>query len=82
MEEKILEKATVYTQPDCPTCTVVKAFLKEYKVEYDEKDIKKDKRARNELIKKYQSYSTPTVVVGEEVVTGFDLEKLKSVLNI
>ncbi|AIE59474.1 glutaredoxin family protein [Bacillus methanolicus] len=77
-----MKKVTVYSQPDCPPCTVVKAFLQEYKVEYEEKDIKKDKRARDELINKYQSYSTPTVVIGEEIVTGFDLEKLRKLLNL
>lgn len=77
-----MEKITVYSQPDCPTCTVVKAFLQDNKIEYDEKDIKKDNRARDELINKYKSYSTPTVVIGEEIVTGFDLEKLRSLLNL
>ncbi|EIJ81680.1 YruB family glutaredoxin-like protein [Bacillus methanolicus PB1] len=77
-----MEKITVYSQPDCPTCTVVKGFLQENKIEYDEKGIKKDNRARDELINKYKSYSTPTVVIGEEIVAGFDLEKLKSLLKL
>jgi len=72
----------LYTQPDCPPCEVTKKFLKEYGFIYTEKNIKVDKQARNELINKYQSYSTPTVVIEDHVIRGFDLKELKDLLNI
>lgn len=73
----------MYTQPDCPPCEIAKLFLKEYGFTYELKDIKKDKRAHNELVNKYQSYSTPTFVINNEtVIIGFELDKLKSALNI
>lgn len=74
---------TIYTQPDCPPCEIAKLFLKEYGFEYELKDIKKDSMARNELIKNYNSFSTPTFVINSEnVITGFDIEKLKEILQI
>lgn len=83
MEERILTTITMYTQPDCPPCEIAKLFLKEYGFDYELKDIKKDSHARNELIKKYNSFSTPTFVINNEnVVTGFDIEKLKEILQI
>lgn len=33
-----------------------------------------------ELVYKYQSRSTPTVVVGDEVMVGFDPERLDQML--
>lgn len=77
-----VNEIVIYTQPDCPPCEITKKFLTEFGFTYTTKDIKKDQKARNELIKKYQSYSTPTIVIGEEVISGFNLEKLKEVLNI
>jgi glutaredoxin-like YruB-family protein len=83
MKEQIqLKQITLYSQPDCPPCEISKLFLQEYGFAYESKDISKDKKARNELTKRYNSYSTPTFVIGQTVITGFDLEKLKAELNI
>lgn len=72
----------VYTQNECPPCKIVKMFLDEYGFTYSEKNIHEDDKSRQELTEVYGSYSTPTIVVGSEVITGFDLERLKQVLKI
>lgn len=72
----------VYTQNDCPPCQIIKMFLTEYGFSYKEKNINEDEKSRQELTEIYKSYSTPTIVIGEEIITGFDLEKLKKVLDI
>ncbi|MCA1056613.1 glutaredoxin family protein [Rossellomorea aquimaris] len=77
-----MKEVTLYTQPECPPCKVVKLFLNENKIDYVEKDIKEDAAARDHLIKQLNSYSTPTVTVGETIITGFDLDALKSALEL
>ena len=77
-----MRKIIVYSQPDCPPCEISKKFLKEFGFSFTEKNIKDDKKARNELINKYQAYSTPTIIIDEHVVRGFNLEELKQILNI
>lgn len=77
-----MHSITVYSQPDCPPCKIVKMFLQEYNFEFIEKDIKADNTARQELTNKYGSYSTPTVVVNGEVIIGIDQGKLKQALQI
>ena len=72
----------VYTQNECPPCQIIKMFLTEYGFSYTEKNINENEKSRQELTEIYNSYSTPTIVIGEEIVTGFDLEKLKKVLDI
>ena len=72
----------VYTQNECPPCKIVKMFLDEYGFTYSEKNIHEDDKNRKELTEVYGSYSTPTIVIGSEVITGFNLEKLKQVLAI
>lgn len=72
----------VYTQNECPPCKIVKMFLTEYGFSFSEKNIHEDEKSRQELTDLYGSYSTPTIVVGTEVITGFDLERLKLVLKI
>lgn len=77
-----MQKITVYTQPDCPPCKIIKMFLQEYNLSFTEKDIKKDSKARSELTDQYGSYSTPTTVIGDKIIIGFDQEKLKEALQI
>ncbi|MEL3973096.1 glutaredoxin domain-containing protein [Rossellomorea oryzaecorticis] len=77
-----MRQVTLYTQPDCPPCEVVKLFLKEYKIDYIEKNIKEDNGARDYLITQLKSYSTPTITVDETTISGFDLESLKAALNL
>jgi glutaredoxin len=72
----------VYTQNDCPPCQIIKMFLSEFGFSYTEKNINLDDKSKQELTEIYNSYSTPTIVIGEEIITGFDLEKLKRVLDI
>ena len=74
-------KVVIFTQPDCPPCHVVKLFLKEKGVAFEERDISVDPAAVRDLTEKYSSHSTPTLVIGEEVMIGFDPERLDEILG-
>jgi glutaredoxin-like YruB-family protein len=74
-------KVVVFTQPDCPPCHAVKLFLAEKGVEFEERDITLDSGAVRELTQKFNSHSTPTLVIGEEVMIGFDPERLDEILG-
>ena len=77
-----MKNVTLYTQPDCPPCQIMKMFFKEYDISYDEKNIQKDKAALNELTKKYGAYSTPTVVIDGKAIIGFEIEEIKKELDL
>lgn len=72
----------VYTQNDCPPCKIIKMFLNEFGFSFTEKNINEDEKSRQELTEGYNSFTTPTIVIGQEVITGFDLERLQKVLGI
>ena len=44
------------------------------------KDVSADEQAVYELVETYRSRSTPTIVVGEQVMIGFDPEQLDKML--
>ena len=46
-----------------------------------DKDVSRDQQAVFELVRTYHSRSTPTFVVGNEVVIGFDRERLEQLLG-
>jgi glutaredoxin 3 len=77
-----MKQVEVYTQPSCPPCQIVKEFLKHHQISYVEYDITKDANAKKRMLNTFQSYSTPTVKVGEELVIGFDLQRLERLLEL
>jgi glutaredoxin len=60
---------------------VAEAYLSERGIVFELKDVSVDYSAVRELIAKYNSRSTPTIVVGEQVMIGFDPERLEQLLQ-
>ncbi len=44
------------------------------------KDVSSDQQAVFELVRTYKSRSTPTIIVGDQVMVGFDPERLDAML--
>jgi len=74
-------KIIIYTQPDSLPCDAVKLFLKDRGAKYEERSIEDDEQIVRELQEKYNSDSTPTVVIGDEVLIGFDPESIDELLE-
>ena len=74
-------RVILFTQPDCPPCHIVKLFLTERGVVFEERDITQTPSALRELTEKYHSHSTPTLVIGDEVMVGFNPERLDEILG-
>ena len=58
----------------------MKAYLSARGIEFEERDVSRDPNAVRELVETYQSRSTPTLVIGQEVMIGFDPERLDELL--
>ncbi len=54
----------------------MKAYLSGRGIEFEDRDVSRDERAIEELVYKYQSRTTPTVVIGDEVIIGFNRERI------
>ena len=82
MEKKIV----IYTTKICPWCDKVKEFLKEHKIEFEEIDVSKNKRAAVEMIKKSGQTGVPVIEIKKAhsvgMIIGFDEERLRHVLGI
>ncbi len=74
-------KLTLFTRPDCPPCEWLKTWLRERNLQFDEHDVSTDKIAVFTLVRKYRSQSTPTLIVGDQVLIGFEPEKIEAALG-
>lgn len=76
-----MKKITIYTSENCQFCHMAKDWFKENNLEYDEKNISNDKEAMLELRK--QGYAgVPVIFVDDEVILGFNQEKLEKALGL
>ena len=75
-------KTIVYSTPTCPYCKLVKDFLNEHNIEFEEIDVSADHDKAQEMIHKSGQMGVPVVMIGDDAVIGFDKPKLKELLNI
>ena len=72
----------LFVTPACPYCFTLKEFLKEHSIKFEEIDVSKDEKAREEMIKKSGKMETPIVEINGQIVVGFNKEKICKLLNI
>ena len=77
-----MSKITIYTTPTCAYCKMTKAFFKEHNIVYEEKDVANDHALAEEMVKKSGQMGVPVIVIGNEIIVGFDKSKIKKVLKL
>jgi glutaredoxin len=60
---------------------MAKEFLKEQGIEYTEFDVAHDLERRQEMIQKSGQMGVPVIIVGDEIIVGFDRGKLAIALD-
>ena len=75
------KQVTIYSTPTCHFCQMSKEFFKENGVEYTEHNVAADLEKRQEMIEKSGQMGVPVIFVGEDMVIGFDKERLTSLLG-
>jgi len=77
-----MPKVIVYSTTTCPFCIRVKQFLKNNNIEFTEVDVSADQAKAKEMIEKSGQSGVPVTDVDGTVVIGYDVTKLKELLNI
>ncbi|MBT4257767.1 glutaredoxin family protein [archaeon] len=74
-------KVRVFGLPDCPKCIMLRDFLKEHKVKFEDLNVKDEGVAR-EMITKSGQKSVPVIEIDDEIIVGFDEEELLVELDL
>jgi glutaredoxin 3 len=75
-------KITVYTTPTCPYCARAKNYLKQLGLKFTEIDVSRDPVAAERLVKKTGQTGVPVIEIGNQIVIGFDNEKIDRILGV
>jgi glutaredoxin len=71
----------LFTQPGCFSCELMRVYLEAREIAFEERDISKDSEARRTMTETYGSNETPTMLIDEEVIIGFDPGLLDQILD-
>ena len=76
------KNVTIYSTPTCHFCQMTKEFLTENNIKFTDYDVSTDVEKRQEMIEKSGQMGVPVTFIGDEMLVGFDREKLSSLLGI
>jgi glutaredoxin 3 len=77
-----MSKVKIYSTPTCVYCVTLKRFLQEKNISFEEVDVSEDKEAADEMIEKTGQMGVPVVEIDDEVIVGFDRDKISKLLNL
>ena len=77
-----MNKVTIYSTPSCHFCHMAKDYFKEKNVEFVDYDVSTDQEKRKEMITKSGQMGVPVIIIGNELIVGFNKPKIMSLLGI
>jgi glutaredoxin 3 len=75
-----MKDVIMFTTQTCSSCKIAKNFLFQNKIQFEQKDINVDTKAREELQRRHIS-GVPTFLIGKDFVTGFNPTKILKLVD-
>ena len=75
------KKVTVYSTTTCPHCKRAKDYLTQKGIPFTDYNVAEDRGKAKEMIHKSKQMGVPVIVIGDDVIVGFNQAKLDSVLS-
>ncbi len=73
----------VYTTEGCPWCTKAKTYLKTKGIDFQELNIEKDDKARDEMVQKSnQRGGVPVLDINGSIIIGFNKPAIDKAINL
>lgn len=76
-----MSRVTVYSTQNCPYCRMAKAFLEKHGVPYESIDVGADRAEAEKMIALSGQRGVPVIVVNDEVIVGFDSQRLNELFG-
>ncbi len=76
-----MKKVIVYSTPQCPYCRMVKDYLEEKNISFDDFDISSDKKKRDQMVERSGQMGIPVIDFGKKVIIGFERKEIDSAIE-
>jgi len=76
------KKVKVYSTSSCPYCKMLKLFLDENNVPYDDFDVGMDREKLKEMVEKSGQMGVPVTDIDGKIIVGFDKDAIRQELGI
>jgi glutaredoxin 3 len=82
MHQSLMAKVIVYSTTVCPWCVKVKEFLKQNKIEYEERNAQENQEYAHEVLTKSGGMAVPVTDIDGTIIIGYNVKKLKEALKL
>ncbi|MEI6824153.1 MAG: glutaredoxin domain-containing protein [Desulfuromonadales bacterium] len=81
--KSVYPRIVIYTVAWCPHCRELKEYLTTRNIPFINRDVELEQAAMNDLTQKYNTYSVPVVIIGndQEVLKGFTVEQFEKAVS-
>ncbi len=73
---------TVYSTPSCPYCVMVKNYLTEKNIPFEDHNVGADRAKAEEMVQKSGQMGVPVVDINGTIIVGFDQARINQALGI
>jgi glutaredoxin-like YruB-family protein len=81
-ENKIEQIVEIYSTPTCHFCHMAKDWFTEKGVKFVDYDVSADAEKRRHIMEVTGQMGVPVIIIGSDVVIGFNQSKLEELLNL
>lgn len=75
-------KVKIYSTPTCPHCKAAKNYFRSLGIPFEDVDVSRDQREAEKMVQKTHQYGVPVIEVGNQIVIGFDRNKIDRILGV
>ena len=72
----------VYSTPTCPNCKMVKKFLKDNNISFQNINVAEDKTALEDMVSRSGQMGVPVIDIDGDLVIGYNQVQLKEKLGL
>ncbi len=77
-----MKEVTIYSTPTCHFCHMAKDYFDEKGVKYTDYNVMEDLEKRQEMLNRTGQMGVPVIIIGDEIIIGFDQPRINSLLGL
>ena len=78
----IMKNVTIYSTPTCHFCHMAKDFFKANNVAFTDYNVATDLEKRKEMVQKSGQMGVPVIIIGDDLIVGFNQPQIAKLLGI